>query len=351
MSTIDSHPNSYHVAALSGSVAAMNLNRELSFGITGQDVRILQDILNDSLEPSPRLVEDGIFGYQTELAVMRFQAGHDLVVDGIVGPKTWNALLKGEHQPAVRAAAAGHSGSGSGQGAWNGPSYHSQAAHAGQGAGYGSGVAARSNVPHKRIPKVIHENNVAQHVHLVRRGGRVVPHFWQGDPRWGACAVGSGRNMACIGCGVTSVAMVLGFFGKQLDPGSLNQWLIRNGGYVGCAVNWRVAFQAHAREGVHLTVANPMYTNVRDFRRILLSRIEKNLPTLVDVDYGRDRDQIGNHYVVIAGCTPDGRLIMNDPATPAGNGALHWQDRQNCIETTTRASGYRIVSLCLVNPA
>ena len=350
MSTIESHPNTYPVAPLSGSVAAMNLNRELYFGITGQDVRILQDILNDSLEPSPNLVEDGIFGYQTELAVMRFQAGHHLVVDGIVGPRTWSALLKGHTPVAARAAAVGHGGSGSGYVASSGGS--TGHALAGHGGGFGSGVAKSKGIPatHKRAAKVVHENSVAQRVHLVRRAGRTVPHFWQGDPRWGGCAVGTGRSMACIGCGVTSISMVLAYFGKNIDPGSLNQWLIRNGGYVGCAVNWHVAFQAHPNEGSRLAVNNPMYTNARDFRRILLARIEKNLPTLVDVDYGRDRDQIGNHYVVISGCTPDGRLIMNDPATPAGNGARHWQDRQNCIETTTRANGYRIVSLCLVNP-
>lgn len=37
--------------------------------------------------------DDGIFGARTELAVRAFQKAKGLAVDGIVGPKTWNALL------------------------------------------------------------------------------------------------------------------------------------------------------------------------------------------------------------------------------------------------------------------
>lgn len=36
-------------------------------------------------------LEDGIFGKNTKLAVMEFQDYHGLKVDGIIGPKTWNA--------------------------------------------------------------------------------------------------------------------------------------------------------------------------------------------------------------------------------------------------------------------
>ena len=37
---------------------------------------------------------DGIFGVKTKAAVKEFQEQHNLVVDGIVGPKTWGELVK-----------------------------------------------------------------------------------------------------------------------------------------------------------------------------------------------------------------------------------------------------------------
>jgi len=41
------------------------------------------------------LVADAIFGSRTKAAVSTFQDSHDLTMDGICGPKTWNALIMG----------------------------------------------------------------------------------------------------------------------------------------------------------------------------------------------------------------------------------------------------------------
>ena len=53
-------------------------------GDRGEAVRSIQQELGISA--------DGVFGAQTERAVKRFQRGHDLVPDGIVGPLTRGAL-------------------------------------------------------------------------------------------------------------------------------------------------------------------------------------------------------------------------------------------------------------------
>lgn len=56
----------------------------------GEAVKKLQELLNSQ---GCQLVVDGIFGTGTEKAVKAFQSSESLVVDGIVGPSTWAALL------------------------------------------------------------------------------------------------------------------------------------------------------------------------------------------------------------------------------------------------------------------
>ena len=58
----------------------------LSLGSTGDDVKDLQKVLNGTVAD---LAVDGVFGKQTQEAVMAFQKQYGLTVDGVVGPKTW----------------------------------------------------------------------------------------------------------------------------------------------------------------------------------------------------------------------------------------------------------------------
>lgn len=60
-------------------------------GSKGDLVVQMQDLLQ---KDGSNLVVDGIFGIGTQSAVKSFQRRHGLVVDGIVGPKTWAELLK-----------------------------------------------------------------------------------------------------------------------------------------------------------------------------------------------------------------------------------------------------------------
>jgi peptidoglycan hydrolase-like protein with peptidoglycan-binding domain len=59
-------------------------------GSTGAEVRSLQHALN--ARPYINLIEDGIFGPLTEMAVRNFQRRVHLIEDGVVGPRT-DALL------------------------------------------------------------------------------------------------------------------------------------------------------------------------------------------------------------------------------------------------------------------
>lgn len=61
----------------------------LKKGIKGNEVKKLQELLNKN---GFSLIADGDFGLKTEAAVKEFQKKKNLIADGIVGPKTWEAL-------------------------------------------------------------------------------------------------------------------------------------------------------------------------------------------------------------------------------------------------------------------
>ncbi len=57
---------------------------ELYKGDASEEVTLLQSLLG--------INADGVFGDQTEAAVIKFQNEHNLGADGIVGSLTWTAL-------------------------------------------------------------------------------------------------------------------------------------------------------------------------------------------------------------------------------------------------------------------
>ena len=66
-------------------------SRILKLGSTGDDVKVLQSLLNylpDSIT-GPDVTVDGVFGATTETAVKKFQTYFGLSVDGIVGKNTF----------------------------------------------------------------------------------------------------------------------------------------------------------------------------------------------------------------------------------------------------------------------
>ncbi|MEV4760039.1 penicillin-insensitive murein endopeptidase [Micromonospora sp. NPDC049559] len=73
-------------------------------GNRGVDVLAIQYLLQEHGHDTPA---DGIFAAPLDIAVRAFQSAHNLAADGIVGPKTWGALVvtltSGASGPAVRA--------------------------------------------------------------------------------------------------------------------------------------------------------------------------------------------------------------------------------------------------------
>lgn len=80
----------------------------LQLGSQGSAVKELQTLMNQILGYS-RLTIDGIFGERTKAAVEEMQERFFLVVDGIVGPKTWKALItpRNEELPILQLGSRG----------------------------------------------------------------------------------------------------------------------------------------------------------------------------------------------------------------------------------------------------
>jgi hypothetical protein len=72
------------------------MTRNLMSGMTGQDVRVVQDRLNYHLRRETPLKVDGIFGPRTRERTTKFQMLHGLKGDGIVGPNTRAVLFQTE---------------------------------------------------------------------------------------------------------------------------------------------------------------------------------------------------------------------------------------------------------------
>lgn len=64
-------------------------------GATGDTVYYIQDLINavsSGNSAVPRVARDGVFGAETQAAVIAFQNAYGLTPDGVVGPLTWEKL-------------------------------------------------------------------------------------------------------------------------------------------------------------------------------------------------------------------------------------------------------------------
>jgi murein L,D-transpeptidase YcbB/YkuD len=84
-------------------IEAEIVDMTLGMGAKGDAVRLLQKMLNETLDPSPNLNIDGDFGPETDKAVRLFQSEHDLEESGVVDEATQKKLdLPAELPPFIK---------------------------------------------------------------------------------------------------------------------------------------------------------------------------------------------------------------------------------------------------------
>lgn len=126
----------------------------------------------------------------------------------------------------------------------------------------------------------------------------------QQDGAWAGAPLGSSATdtIGSAGCAITSVTMMLRYYGMNTDPGAFNAWLTGNGGYayddqlIWDAVtrysNGRVAFSGWI--GPDLGVIE--------------AELDAGKPVVAEVRLGGNQ-----HFVLLVGYTMDGGIQINDP--------------------------------------
>lgn len=203
-------------------------------------------------------------------------------------------------------------------------------------------------MPHRGAGALAHRDTVTindDHTYVIR-GGKKVPHYSQGDSKWGKRILGSKATISQKGCAITSVAMILSYYGRDVTPEIIDQYLDDEDGYSGDMVKWAVAFKCAETSDLKFGGYKTIKTGMT---KVLDERIATNKPTLARVDYKSDVGEVYNHFVVVVGRHKDGHYIMNDPATIKGNGASNPTD-ENLIEKTSRKQGYTLVQVDIFDP-
>jgi hypothetical protein len=141
------------------------------------------------------------------------------------------------------------------------------------------------------------DTDVLPAVNETGKGGWVM--YKQCDGRWANQQLGYCSQTICsAGCAMTSVAMMLTSKGTNMDPGALDSYLTRNGGYAnGCEIIWSAANNFGTVRFVGMQVANEWE---------ICNGLSQNHGIVANVNGG-------GHWVLLTGCAGNGNFYVNDP--------------------------------------
>jgi hypothetical protein len=125
----------------------------------------------------------------------------------------------------------------------------------------------------------------------------------QQNRHWATAQLGasSRESIGSAGCAVTSVAMLLAYYGVETSPRRLNDWLTGNGGYAeGDLLVW-TRLSAYASNRFRYTGWHAPEPG------IVTAELAAGRPVVAEVRLGRNQ-----HFIVIAGRSGDDYTI-NDP--------------------------------------
>ncbi|MBO8170117.1 MAG: C39 family peptidase [Thermoanaerobacteraceae bacterium] len=132
-----------------------------------------------------------------------------------------------------------------------------------------------------------------------------VPSFSQNDPRWADDHLnGCESTIGKAGCAVTSVAMVVKYFGVDTDPGQVNKDL----GTDACPLNWWAVPSKAANDTIELdtVVHHPTY---EEFYNTAVRALSEDKPVILGFHTNAPCNDL--HFVVVKRVYGDG-IGMSD---------------------------------------
>ncbi|MEK7620310.1 MAG: C39 family peptidase [Patescibacteria group bacterium] len=140
-------------------------------------------------------------------------------------------------------------------------------------------------------------------------GTNNVPYYSQRNytEAYGSKCEGS-PTIKTSGCGPTSLAMVLSFYGVSADPKQVAS-SFENGGYRICGSG--TAYNAFTSASI--ITSNNMVGEILPIgdHTSIVSHLENDEPIIISV--GKSRFTSGGHFIVLTGINEDGTFSINDP--------------------------------------
>ena len=134
------------------------------------------------------------------------------------------------------------------------------------------------------------------------------PMYRQGDSEWGGRRLGRSSSIAAAGCAMTATAMALSkISGKVINPGELDHFMDKHGGYSGNGIIWGNAAKA---TGMGATKPGWSLHNIN-------KQIDAGRPVVIGVDYhaGSNGGANGTDHWIAVTHRKGNTYYANDPAT------------------------------------
>lgn len=140
--------------------------------------------------------------------------------------------------------------------------------------------------------------------------GMSIEPIYQGDYRGTICKVrGRSRSVATSGCGAVCVSMVISYLTGEEDqtPDKLFRRAVRKGEYSGSGLSHETLSALLEENGVQ----SEWISNKADG---IIAALEEGKPVVAHMGPGTFTN--AGHYLVLRGITEDGKILLNDPASP-----------------------------------